>query len=242
MRISICIATYNGGLHIYDQVSSILPQMSADDELIISDNFSTDNTIDIIKNNFYDRRLKIIYCESQGVSSNFQNAILNSINDIICLCDQDDIWLPGRLDSIRKAHLNYDLVVVNGFINHESNISIYDSISSAPPFMSSLCKNAILGCSMSFNKNVASVTVPFPKIIPMHDWWIYLVSILFFKVTLLKKPLFIYRRHSNNVSSTLSPSQNTFITKLIFRIAMIFCLAITLPKIISFKFKRYGSL
>jgi glycosyltransferase involved in cell wall biosynthesis len=242
MRISICIASYNGGLHIYDQVNSIIPQMSADDELIISDNFSTDNTIDIIKYNFSDPRLKIIYCESQGVASNFQNAILNSINDIICLCDQDDIWLSGRLDSIRKAHLNYDLVVVNGFINHESNICIYDSISSAPPFMSSLCKNAILGCSMSFNKNVASVTVPFPKIIPMHDWWIYLVSILFFKVTLLKKPLFIYRRHSNNVSSTLSPSPNTFITKLIFRMAMIFCLTITLPKIILFKLKRYGSL
>ncbi len=242
MNVSICIATYNGELFIHHQISSIISQMDDNDELIISDNFSTDNTIEIIKNKFMDPRLKIVYCNKLGVVNNFENAILKSTRDIICLCDQDDIWLPGRLDAIRKSHCVYDLVIVNGYVDDCLGPKLYDSISQLPNFISTLYKNSILGCSMSFNRRVVGISLPFPKGIPMHDWWIYLIATLCFNVLLIREPFFIYRRHSNNASSTLSVSRNKIAKKIFFRLVLLVSLVCLIPKLISFRSKSYRSL
>jgi glycosyltransferase involved in cell wall biosynthesis len=241
MNISICIATYNGELYIHEQISSIIPQMKNNDELIISDNFSTDNTINIIINNFFDNRIKIFFCNKLGVVNNFENAILNSTKEIICLCDQDDTWLPGRLDAIRNTHCDYDLIIVNGFINDCLGPKIYDSVFQLPNFTETIFKNSILGCSMSFNRSVAGISLPMPKGIPMHDWWIYLISILCFKVFLIRDPLFIYRRHSSNASSTFSFNENSIFKKLLFRLLLLVSLAKLLPKLIFFRLKIYIS-
>ena len=89
--ISVCMATYNGEKYIQEQIDSILCQLSKDDELVISDDHSTDATCDIIKS-YNDRRIKLFLNElAKGVTHNFENALLHSKGDIIFLADQDDV-------------------------------------------------------------------------------------------------------------------------------------------------------
>jgi glycosyltransferase involved in cell wall biosynthesis len=110
-KISVCMATRNGEKYIKQQLSSILKQLSKNDEVIISDDSSTDNTIDIIKS-FEDKRIKI-YANNKFYSPvyNFENALLRSTGDIIFLSDQDDIWEDKKIRVMYELLKRYDLVV-----------------------------------------------------------------------------------------------------------------------------------
>lgn len=102
--ISVCIATHNGAHYIKEQIESILCQLGTNDEIIISDDGSTDNTIDILLA-FNDKRI-IIYHYKQPVKSkhshiyvckNFENALKHAKGDYIFLADQDDWWMPNKV-------------------------------------------------------------------------------------------------------------------------------------------------
>ena len=96
--ISVCMATYNGQKYIKEQIDSILCQLGPADELVISDDHSTDLTPDIIKS-YDDKRIKFFYNElKKGVTHNFENALLKSKGDILFLADQDDVWLPNKIE------------------------------------------------------------------------------------------------------------------------------------------------
>lgn len=98
--ISVCLATYNGQQYILEQLQTILPQLSEDDEIIISDDNSTDNTVNLIKS-INDNRIKIFINKSgkRIYTKNFENAINHSLGDFIFLCDQDDVWMPNKVES-----------------------------------------------------------------------------------------------------------------------------------------------
>ncbi|EGF56173.1 glycosyltransferase, group 2 family protein [Bacteroides fluxus YIT 12057] len=111
--ISVCIATYNGEKFIKEQLDSILHQLSDEDEIIISDDSSTDATLDIIKK-YLDKRIVII--DNQKFHSpvyNFENAIKQAKGDYIFLADQDDVWLPHKIDSLLPHLVENDLVLSN---------------------------------------------------------------------------------------------------------------------------------
>ncbi|MCG2791916.1 MAG: glycosyltransferase, partial [Weeksellaceae bacterium] len=106
--ISVCLATYNGEKYLEAQIKSILKQLSVDDELIISDDRSTDNTISVI-NKFDDNRIKIFINKNKnGVAHNFENALLKATGDYIFLSDQDDIWADNKVDVLLKELKEYD--------------------------------------------------------------------------------------------------------------------------------------
>lgn len=103
------MATYNGGQYLKAQIDSILNQLSVNDELVISDDHSTDNTCAIIKQ-YNDSRVKLVLNElTKGVTHNFENALLHSNGDIIFLADQDDIWLPTihQIYSVKFYFIGY---------------------------------------------------------------------------------------------------------------------------------------
>ena len=102
MKISVCLATYNGEKYIKEQLDSILPQLSANDEIIISDDNSTDDTINIIRS-LNDERIKIYVNKTKGIVKNFENALNNASGDIIFLSDQDDVWKNDKVKKILSA-------------------------------------------------------------------------------------------------------------------------------------------
>lgn len=120
--ISVCIATYNGGKYIEEQLRSILDQLSADDEVIVSDDNSTDDTVSIIKS-LGDSRIKIYAHKPDKCSflidhstHNFENALRHSHGDIIFLSDQDDKWTDNKVSTMIEGLSNYDMVVSDCYV------------------------------------------------------------------------------------------------------------------------------
>lgn len=224
--ISVCIATYNGEKYLREQIDSILSQLSDNDEVIISDDSSNDSTISILES-YEDARIKIY--RNQKFKSpiyNFENAIKHAKGDVIFLCDQDDIWLPNKVNIMVDALKNSDLVLSNCKILDASlNISdryFFEVNRSHKGFFNNLIKNSYIGCCMAFRKSILNYTLPFPKNLAMHDLWIGLSVEFRGKTTFLNEPLMLYRRHGNNVSSSGEKSKNSFMYKISYRLHILY--------------------
>lgn len=206
--ISVCMATFNGERFIAQQIASILMQLDLKDELVISDDGSTDSTLSII-NTFNDSRIKVfINQKAHGYTPNFENALEHSKGDIIFLSDQDDIWLENKVERTEKefqkgADFVYsDCITVDENLNHLQESRI-DGFKIKKGAMRTLIKLRYLGCCYAFNRRVLDASLPFPKnykALP-HDAWIVSIANFFFKVSIIKEPLMLYRRHGDNVSN-----------------------------------------
>jgi glycosyltransferase involved in cell wall biosynthesis len=226
MKTSVCMATYNGEKYIYAQLESILKQLSENDEVIISDDSSTDKTVDIIRN-FNDKRIKLY--EHDSVHSpvlNFENALKKASGDIIFLSDQDDIWLDNKVEVVMKLLHSYVLVVSDCVVVNEAGEVIADSFfklrGAGPGFFNNLIKSSFIGCCMAFNRNIMTKALPFPQNIPMHDMWIGLIGELFGETYFCREQLVKYRRHSSNLSPMSGENTYSVAEKLKFRLNLLY--------------------
>ena len=120
--ISVCIATRNGSRYVGEQLHSILSQLSADDEVIISDDASSDNTLEIVRS-FRDPRIKILERKhSIGIVANFEQSLKQSKGDILFLADQDDVWSPEKVSVLSRELFNHDLTISDcELVDHSLN-------------------------------------------------------------------------------------------------------------------------
>jgi len=226
MKVSVCMATYNGERHIYDQLHSIIKQIGDDDEIIISDDSSTDNTIGIIQS-FNDKRIKLhLNQKFKSPIYNFENALRQATGEIMFLSDQDDIWDDTKVAKMLDALKHADMVISDcSIIDDGGNIivpSYFEMAKSETGLVKNLKKNGYLGCCMAFKSCILKKALPFPPNIPMHDIWLGFVSELFFKPIFLKERLSFYRKHDSNVSYTANGiSQYNLLTKINFRLNII---------------------
>ena len=224
--ISVCMATFNGAEYIYDQISSIISQLSEDDEIIISDDGSTDSTLSIIKS-FNDTRIKVLINEKkkfrskhQTVTNNFENALKNAKGDYIFLADQDDIWRNDKVKVCLKYLINYDILLTNSEIIDYNGKSLNENLFKKNPlhsnFFSILYKMPFYGCCLCFKKSVLDLALPFPKKLLLHDNWIAFVALSRNKnkIKYIDQPLVYYRRHLQNVSGV---SKNNIFFKISYR-------------------------
>lgn len=205
MKVSVVIATYNGEKYIKDQLDSILSQISTNDEIVISDDSSTDKTVELIKS-YNDSRIILFEKLKFGNHiKNFEYALSKCSGDIIFLSDQDDIWLDNKvtvcLSILENADLvNSDCLVVDANENVIMS-SYFKFIHSRPGFIKNLIKNSYVGCCMAFKKKVLDAALPFPSTINSHDTWIGLTGEMFFDTAFIEVPLIKLRRHGKNFSS-----------------------------------------
>lgn len=224
-KISVCIATYNGEKYIHEQLDSIISQLSINDEIIISDDSSTDNTLKIIQQ-INDTRITLLKENTfQNPTFNFENALKKATGDIIILSDQDDIWLPEKVQTTLSLLKNNDLVLCNNRVVDENGNKLHDSFfavnHSTSGIIHNIFKNSYIGCCMAFNRKILLRSLPFPKDIPMHDWWIGMIAESCGKVHFHEEPLVLYRRHSNNASESGGKSSFNFLKKIQFRLILI---------------------
>jgi glycosyltransferase involved in cell wall biosynthesis len=204
--ISVCMATKNGAAFIAEQIDSILPQLHAADELIISDDASSDATLQIV-GTYHDRRIKLIrHRHPIGITKNFEVALQQSAGKYIFLADQDDVWLPEKISIMKRYLGHYDLVIsdcllVDHLLRPRPN-SYFSANHSRKGFLKNLFRNSYMGCCMAFNRTLLNRALPFPKDIPIHDFWIGLIGDLYFKVCFLPEVLLYHRRHSSNATTT----------------------------------------
>ena len=206
--ISVCMATYNGEKYLRTQLDSIIKQISEKDELIISDDGSTDKTLEIISE-YCNNYSNIVFLQGpkNGVIKNFENALKVANGDVIFLTDQDDIWMNNKVDSVMQIFEKEKVTLVlhdATIIDASSKIienSFFERRNSKKGLINNIVKNSYLGCCMAFKKELLTYALPFPAKIEMHDWWIGLIAEKYGRVNFMKDKLIGYRRHGNNVSS-----------------------------------------
>lgn len=239
--ISVCLASYNGERYIKEQVLSILNQLSVDDELIISDDGSTDNTLHILAT-IKDSRVRVIsnsfsepyhkYSNSHyKVTRNFENALSSATGDYIFLSDQDDIWEQDKVLITVATLQQCELVMSNrSIIDSNGNLVKLSAYSTNPIghcFFRNVIKMPFYGCCMAFKKELLKEILPFPKNLIMHDNWIGLYACLRKRnIAYIDKPLIRYRRHQYNVSPTAQKNPNPIYFKIRYRFVILIQLLI----------------
>lgn len=220
MMVSVCLATFNGEMFVIEQVKSILSQLQDGDEIVVSDDGSQDRTLSLIGS--LSTKIRIVAVDRiGGVVPNFERAISTAKGDILVLCDQDDVWLPGRIELIRDALTRADLVVLNGQVVDVNlvprGITVFESVNMRVGFVSNFIKNSFIGCCMAFRRDLRDRIIPFPKGVPWHDWYIGLVAELVGKVERSDVVTLLYRRHGANFSQTGEKSDHTLMQKIAMR-------------------------
>lgn len=221
--ISVCMATYNGENFLHAQLTSIIHQLGPNDEICISDDSSTDATLSIAMS-LKDERVKVIQNQRRlGYTKNFERALASSSGEFVFLADQDDIWLPDRVSETMEHMAHHDMVVCNGNLVDEDlkplGQTTFEVRDSKNGFWANFYRVRHLGCAMAFNRNLLDSALPFPKNSSLitHDAWLAAVGEGFFKVALIERPCFLYRRHSHNASMGGLDEGNSLFLKLSIR-------------------------
>ena len=227
------MTTYNGEKYIKAQLDSIISQLNDNDEIIISDDGSTDTTLEII-NNYNDKRIQVFHHKKENrfttfsfyrISKNFENSIKHCKGDLIFLSDQDDIWLPIKVETIKNYLNDKWLVVHDCKIINDNGIVIADSYFSKNKSKRGLFYNiqnsSYLGCCMAFKRELLDIAIPLPMKPVPHDIWIGLIAEWNKKVVFCSDKLLLYRRHDNNQSTSGSRSNFSFRMKVIYRLLLI---------------------
>lgn len=217
--IDILMATYNGENYIRDQLESIINQSYIDWRLIIGDDCSTDNTVNIIKEyqNKYPQKI-FIYENPVGSGSakaNFYGLLSRITSDYVMFSDQDDVWLPEKISitlAMMQAYekkygednpllVHTDLAVVDKTLNIlcDSLFNMQDMDYKRDSFNNILVQNIVTGCTMMINKPLVKLLYEIPQRSVMHDMWFALTAAAFGKIVFLAHPTMLYRQHENNV-------------------------------------------
>ncbi len=221
--VSVVIAAYNGKQYIKEQLESVLCQLDENDEVVISDDLPSGNTYsaieEMIKN---DRRIVYIEGPGKGVIKNFENAIKCAKGDYIFLCDQDDVWLDGKVEAVKKELESEALVVMHDAYVTDENLAVQEesffvSHGSETGCLRNIIRNSYIGCCMAFSAKLKPYILPFPDNLPMHDQWIGLMGEKAGKVKLIPKQYIYYRRHGGAVTG----GKTTASQKIKWRIAII---------------------
>lgn len=209
IRVSVAIASYNGAAYIGEQLESILENLSPEDEIIVSDDGSTDGTRTVVMEYANkDARVHLTEGPCNGIIANFEHAIAECKGEYIFLADQDDVWTSGKVEKVLKifkekgvALVIHDARVCNGDLKEEVMPSFFAYRGSGAGVWKNYMKNTYMGCCMAFKREVRDKVLPIPRDIQMHDQWIGILSDYYFgKSFFLREPLLLYRRHEKNAS------------------------------------------
>lgn len=220
--ISVCIATYNGARYIGEQLASILPQLSAEDEVVVSDDGSTDGTLDIVRS-LNDSRIRIVDGPRRhSPTLNFEWALRNAKGDYVFLADQDDVWLEGKVRRCMEELQKCDCVVSDARVTdsclNTTSESLFKLMHVRRGRLSNLLwRNGYTGCCMAFKREVLSKALPFPTDIPMHDIWIGNVAAFCGRLRFIDDRLLLFRRHDATASCNGKGSTYSLWQKLSFR-------------------------
>jgi glycosyltransferase involved in cell wall biosynthesis len=218
MKTSIALCTYNGEEFLREQLDSIAGQTLLPDELVVCDDCSSDGTIDIV-NNFRDSApfpVQIHINEKNlGLTNNFSKAMDLCQGKWVALCDQDDRWLPkklerltGKMAQLEEVHgedtpllVHSDAIVADTELQTIDN-SLWGFQRTSPQrgdrLGRLLSQNVVTGCTTLFNQTLWRKAMPIPETAMMHDWWLALAAAAFGGIGHVPEPMILYRQHGQN--------------------------------------------
>lgn len=230
-KVAVLLATYNGEKYVADQLDSLFNQTFKNFTCYIHDDGSTDRTVQICEE--YEAKYPEIftmlrYESTGGAKNNFLSLMKHVDADKYLFCDQDDVWLPDRIEKMMKAVQNLegdylafsDLKIVDEKLNILSD-SFYSANHVAPEnidYKNALIKGFIPGCTMMANKNLVEKALRFQNAdaIKMHDWWLVLIALMTeSRLIYVKESLGLYRQHSAN---TIGAKNLSTIDRILFNV------------------------
>jgi glycosyltransferase involved in cell wall biosynthesis len=228
--ISVCMATHNGERFLEQQLATILEQLEAGDELVVSDDSSTDATLDIVRRHA-DPRIRL-FSGNRFFSPvfNFEHALQQAKGDILVLADQDDVWLPGKLELVRQRFAGRPagpyLLVMDGRVVAEDETVLDDSLfrwlNARPGLLRNLFFNRFPGCCLAFSRELLEQALPFPRQLPMHDWWLGLLCEMTGTTEFVPVPTILYRKHGGSLTEFRIRFMP--LRQVRWRVVMVFCL------------------
>ncbi|AWB09762.1 Glycosyltransferase, GT2 family [Thermodesulfobium acidiphilum] len=210
------MSTYNGESYIREQIDSILSQTYKDWRLLIRDDGSSDKTLEIVYD--YSKKFDKIYPikdnrKHLGPQMSYFELLNHSSADYIMFCDQDDVWLPykieatlGKMRELEKIYHEKPLLIHSDLKVVDENLKVisdsfwnYQKLNPDLKVLNSLLiQNNVTGCSVMINRKLRDLLKSFPHNAIMHDWWIALVSSAFGTIGHIDEPLVLYRQHGSN--------------------------------------------
>lgn len=209
MKISIAMTSYNGEKFIKEQLESFMLQTRQPDELVITDDGSTDSTEEIVKNFSLLAPFPVVFHRNStnlGFVKNFEKAMSLCQGDIICLSDQDDVWDKSKLTVVGQCFSESPgtQLVINDQFVCDGGLVNYGFTSFEKARRLGLGDDwVIYGCCTSVRKSFFDLVSPFPDDFPGHDTWLNKLAIYMGVRRIVEQPLQKYRRHEENTSSTV---------------------------------------
>jgi len=207
-KVSVALAVFNGAQFLPQQLESLVANLRPGDEIVAVDDVSTDDSVAILESCPWPDLKIIRHDKNQGVFATFETALKAAKHDIVFLCDQDDVWLSGKRDAfVREFEADADCKAVvsdveiidgKGTVLLESFMATRDGFKGDP--LSTFSRNRFLGCAMAIHRSILDLSLPVPRVVPMHDMWFGIMAGLSGNVRYIDKVLMQYRRHGSNTS------------------------------------------
>jgi glycosyltransferase involved in cell wall biosynthesis len=204
------MATYNGERYVVEQLESILAEIGESDELVIVDDASRDSTVDIIRGVGDPRVRLVVHDVNRGYVKAFETAIRLARGKMIYLSDQDDVWIPGRIEVMSRVLLDEADVVVGNCEHFGGPLTPFLKLRVRPEDSSRAIRNVwgILvgyrlhwGSAMGFRSSFRDLILPFPAFLTeSHDQWIAIVGNLSHSIRYLDEDVVRHRLHGQNVT------------------------------------------
>jgi glycosyltransferase involved in cell wall biosynthesis len=225
--VSVAIATYNGAKYLRQQLESIAQQTILPNEIIISDDCSDDNTREIVESFVKSSAIPIRFLSNQrnvGIINNFFNAFNHCTGDYIFYCDQDDVWMPNKIEQCLQcfAHSSQIKLVIhqdNIVDEHLTNQNIIQPFMSQSHVMKSpIYRDDVwgFGHQMVFHRTILPILTYLKESNPANlshvaacfDFSIIVAAGLCGDIYMLKKPLVLFRRHSDSTTNAGKLNEN----------------------------------
>ena len=210
MQISVALCTFNGARYLAQQLESIAAQSFLPCELVVCDDGSHDRTVEILQGFVSRAPFPVHVCVNEfrlGVVANFHKAIQLCKGDLFAFSDQDDVWLPHKLESAERLireSVDPPTTLYCSRLKYVHSALEDIAISSFPAqigFHNAAVENIATGCSVVFGAEIRRrFLCAAPENMIMHDWWAYLIATAYGEVVFDPEPGVLYRQHGQNVT------------------------------------------
>lgn len=217
--VSVIVITYNGARFIEAQLRSIASQSYSNFEIVLSDDGSSDNTVDLVSGLQLGRPVKIIFNPGpRGINHNVSFALQNCSGELIAIADQDDIWRPEKIaslvDNLNMASAIFsDSELVDECGNSLGLTLVAGKLKRTPPslirdLMYLLYRNSVSGHALLLRRELLQTALPLSEKL-MYDQQIALAAIMQGGIRFLAEPLVLHRQHAENSTNRFTSGRRS---------------------------------